>query len=189
LAALAMDIHLTATYFVVAHFHYVMVGGALSAFLGGLHFWWPKMTGRMYPEFWARISALILFIGFNVTFFPQFIVGYVGMLRRYPFYAPECQTGQVASSMGASVLGVGMLIPAFYLLWSLKYGKPAPRNPWGAVGLEWTHADSPPHPHNFAETPVVTWEAYEYSPEDIHRAHADEAIIPAKDAGTGGDHH
>lgn len=162
LASLATDVHLTATYFVVAHFHYVMVGGALTGFLGGLHFWWPKMTGRMYPEFWAKISAIVLFIGFNVTFFPQFILGYIGMPRRYHFYAPEYQIWHIASSIGATVLGVGMLIPAFYLLWSLKYGQKAPRNPWGAVGLEWSHADSPPDPHNFHGIPVVTWEAYEY---------------------------
>jgi cytochrome c oxidase subunit 1 len=162
LASLATDVHLTATYFVVAHFHYVMVGGALTGFLGGLHFWWPKMTGRMYPEFWAKIAAIVLFIGFNVTFFPQFILGYLGMPRRYHFYAPEYQIWHIASSIGATVLGVGMLIPAFYLLWSLKYGRIAGKNPWGAVGLEWSHADSPPHPHNFEEIPVVTWEAYEY---------------------------
>jgi cytochrome c oxidase subunit I len=170
LASLATDIHLTATYFVVAHFHYVMVGGALSGFLGGLHFWWPKMTGRLYPEFWAKISAIILFIGFNLTFFPQFIVGYVGMPRRYHFYAPEYQIWHIMSTMGASVLGVGLLIPAFYLTWSLKYGKKAGPNPWGAIGLEW-ETDSPPHPHNFEKTPVVTWEAYEYTPHEHGHSH------------------
>jgi cytochrome c oxidase subunit 1 len=171
LASLATDLHLTATYFVVAHFHYVMVGGALSGFLGGLHFWWPKMTGRLYPEFWAKISALILFIGFNLTFFPQFIVGFVGMPRRYHFYAPEYQIWHILSTMGASVLAVGMLIPACYLLWSLKYGKKAGANPWGAVGLEW-NIQSPPHPHNFTEVPVVTWEAYEYTPHEHGHGHA-----------------
>ncbi|MDX1932115.1 MAG: cbb3-type cytochrome c oxidase subunit I [Capsulimonadales bacterium] len=171
LASLATDIHLTATYFVVAHFHYIMVGGALTGFLGGLHFWWPKMTGRMYPEFWAKIASIVLFIGFNVTFFPQFILGYIGMPRRYHFYAPEYQIWHVASSIGATVLGVGMLIPAFYLLWSLKYGRVAGKNPWGAVGLEWSHADSPPHPHNFHEIPVVTWEAYEYGNGHGHSDH------------------
>jgi cytochrome c oxidase subunit I len=170
LASLATDLHLTATYFVVAHFHYVMVGGALSGFLGGLHFWWPKMTGRLYPEFWAKISALILFIGFNLTFFPQFIVGFVGMPRRYHFYAPEYQIWHILSTMGASVLAVGMLIPAIYLTWSLKYGKKAGPNPWGAVGLEW-ETQSPPHPHNFETTPVVTWEAYEYTPHEHGHGH------------------
>jgi cytochrome c oxidase subunit 1 len=173
LAALATDVHLTATYFVVAHFHYIMVGGALTGFLGGLHFWWPKMTGRMYPESWAKVSAIILFIGFNVTFFPQFVVGYVGMPRRYHFYAPEYQIWHIMSSAGASILAVGMIIPAFYFLWSLKNGPKAGRNPWGAIGLEWSHADSPPIPTNFAEIPIVTWEAYEYSPDAHAVAYAD----------------
>jgi cytochrome c oxidase subunit 1 len=172
LSSLAMDVHLTATYFVVAHFHYVMVGGALSGYLAGLHYWWPKMTGRMYPEGPAKLAAAILFIGFNLTFFPQFIAGYLGMPRRYHFYAPEYQIWQEMSSMGASVLGVGILIPAFYLIWSLKYGKRADANPWGAVGLEWM-VPSPPPTHNFDEVPIVTWEAYEYSPLDVDDADND----------------
>jgi cytochrome c oxidase subunit 1 len=177
LASLAMDVHLTATYFVVAHFHYVMVGGALSGYLGGLHFWWPKMTGRMYPEGPAKLSAIILFIGFNLTFFPQFIVGYLGMPRRYHFYAPEYQIWQVTSSLGASVLAVGLIIPAAYLIWSLKYGKIAPANPWGAIGLEWMTA-SPPPTENFSEVPIVTWEAYEYSPHDAVLAEDDRHDMP-----------
>ncbi|MES2462848.1 MAG: cbb3-type cytochrome c oxidase subunit I [Armatimonadota bacterium] len=177
LASLAMDVHLTATYFVVAHFHYVMVGGALSGYLGGLHFWWPKMTGRMYPEGPAKLSAIILFIGFNLTFFPQFIVGYLGMPRRYHFYAPEYQIWQVISSMGASILAVGLFIPAAYLIWSLKYGKIAPANPWGAIGLEWMTA-SPPPTENFPEVPIVTWEAYEYSPHDAELAVDDRSDMP-----------
>jgi cytochrome c oxidase subunit 1 len=171
LSSLATDIHLTATYFVVAHFHYVMVGGAVTAFLGALHFWWPKMTGKMYPEFWGKISALVVFIGFNVTFFPQFIVGYVGMPRRYHFYAPEYQIWHILSTAGATILGVGMAIPVCYLTYSLFKGRKAPQNPWGAIGLEWTHAASPPDPHNFLETPVVTWEAYEYTKEDHGHGH------------------
>ncbi|GAB4456586.1 MAG: cytochrome c oxidase subunit I [Armatimonadaceae bacterium] len=171
LASLATDVHLTATYFVVAHFHYVMVGGAVSAFLAGLHFWWPKITGRMYNEFWAKISALILFIGFNVTFFPQFIMGYVGMPRRYHFYAPEYQIWHILSTAGATILGVGMLIPVFYLTYSMFKGRKAPQNPWGAIGLEWSHAASPPDPHNFVGIPVVTWEAYEYTKEDHGHGH------------------
>ena len=185
LSSLAMDIHLTATYFVIAHFHYIMVGGALSGFLGGLHFWWPKMTGRMYPEGWAKLSAGVTFIGFNLTFFPQFIVGYLGMPRRYHFYAPEYQVWHVASSLGASVLGIGLLIPATYFIWSLKYGKKAGANPWGAVGLEWM-TDSPPPPHNFHEVPIVTWEAYEYQPEEALEAELDRESIGAPEgAGIG----
>lgn len=161
LASLAVDVHLTDTYFVVAHFHYIMVGGAVMGYLGGIHFWWPKMTGRMYPEVWAKVSALILFVGFNLTFFPQFILGYLGMPRRYWAYPAEFQVLNVMSTAGASILGVGYLIPMAYLLWSLKYGKPAGPNPWGATGLEWQTA-SPPITQNFESTPIVTTGPYEY---------------------------
>ncbi len=162
LATLAIDVHLHDTYFVVAHFHYIMVGGTLMAYLGGLHFWWPKMTGRLYPEGWARLAALIIFVGFNLTFFPQFLLGTQGMPRRYHMYRPEFQVLNVLSSAGASILAVGVLIPAIYLLWSLKYGKPAGPNPFGATGLEWS-TPSPPPPENFDRTPVVTLPPYVYS--------------------------
>jgi cytochrome c oxidase subunit 1 len=161
-ACLGIDVHVTDTYFVVAHFHYIMVGGAIMAYLGGLHYWWPKMTGRMYPELWARLSALIIFLGFNLTFFPQFILGYLGMPRRYHVYPPEFQVLNVMSTAGASVLAVGYLMPMVYFVWSLRYGKVAPANPWGATGLEWKTA-SPPPLHNFDETPIVTHAAYDYS--------------------------
>jgi cytochrome c oxidase subunit 1 len=161
LAALGMDIHVTATYFIVAHFHYVMVGGMLVAYLAGLHFWWPKMTGRMYPEAPAKLSALITFIGFNLTFFPQFVLGYMGMPRRYHAYPPEFQVLNVLSTAGASVLAVGLLMPMFYMVWSLKYGAIAGNNPFRATGLEW-QTTSPPPTHNFHETPIVTQEAYDY---------------------------
>ena len=114
-AALGIDVHVTDTYFVVAHFHYIMVGGAIMAYLGGLHFWWPKMTGRMYPEGWAKLSALVIFLGFNLTFFPQFILGYLGMPRRYHVYPAEFQVLHVLSTAGASVLAVGYLMPLIYL--------------------------------------------------------------------------
>jgi cytochrome c oxidase subunit 1 len=161
LAALGLDIHVTDTYFVVAHFHYVMVGGTVMAYLAGIHYWWPKMTGRMYPEWWARLAALLVFVGFNLTFFPQFVLGYLGMPRRYHAYAPEFQVLNVLSTAGASVLAIGYVLPIFYLVWSLKFGRPAGPNPWGAVGLEWT-TTSPPPKENFHETPVVTWDAYDY---------------------------
>jgi cytochrome c oxidase subunit 1 len=162
LATLGFDVHVTDTYFVVAHFHYIMVGGTMMAYLGGLHYWWPKMTGRMYPELWARLSALVIFLGFNLTFFPQFIMGYLGMPRRYHAYPEEFQVYHVLSTAGASVLAVGYLIPAVYLIWSLRYGKLAPDNPWEAAGLEW-QTTSPPPPENFDITPVVNHEAYDYS--------------------------
>jgi cytochrome c oxidase subunit I len=162
-ATLALDVQTHGTYFVVAHFHYVMVGGMVMAFLGGLHFWWPKITGRMYPENWAKFAALVIFLGFNLTFFPQFILGYMGMPRRYHAYPPEFQVLNVMSSAGASILGVGYLIPMIYFVWSLVKGEPAPKNPWQATGLEWT-VESPPTTFNFDETPVVTEEAYNYGP-------------------------
>jgi cytochrome c oxidase subunit 1 len=161
LATLGVDVHVHDTYFVIAHFHYVMVGGAVMGYLGGIHFWWPKISGRMYPEAWGRLAALIVFLGFNLTFFPQFVVGYLGMPRRYWQYPPEYQVYNVLSTAGASILAVGYLLPMIYLLWSLRYGKPAPDNPWQATGLEW-RTPSPPPTFNFEETPVVTWEAYEY---------------------------
>jgi cytochrome c oxidase subunit 1 len=168
LGTLGMDVHLTDTYFVVAHFHYVMVGGMVVAYMGALHFWWPKITGRLYPEGWGRFSALLVFVGFNVTFFPQFILGYLGQPRRYHAYAPEFQVLNVMSTAGASILGVAFLIPLIYLLWSLKYGKPAGNNPWGAKGLEWT-TQSPPTTFNFDVTPIVTEEAYAYAKhEEAH---------------------
>jgi cytochrome c oxidase subunit 1 len=165
LSTLATDVHLHDTYFVVAHFHYIMVGGAIMGYLGGIHFWWPKISGRMYPEGWGRFSALVLFIGFNLTFFPQFVLGYMGMPRRYHAYPEEFQVLNVMSSAGASILGVGYLIPMIYLVWSMRYGKPAPANPWGAKGLEW-ETPSPPPTENFATTPVVTEEPYIYSHQE-----------------------
>ncbi|GMU30315.1 MAG: cbb3-type cytochrome c oxidase subunit I [Fimbriimonadaceae bacterium] len=166
LSSMATDIHLHDTYFVVAHFHYVMVGGAVMAMLGGVHFWWPKMTGRMYADSWGKLSATIIFVGFNLTFLPQFVLGYLGMPRRYHYYhfAPEFQVWHVMSSAGSSILAVGYAMPLFYLLWSLKRGPKVGPNPWAAKGLEWQTA-SPPPTFNFETTPVVTEEAYEYDPE------------------------
>src|SRR5246127_4412763 len=135
LAALGIDVHVTDTYFVIAHFHYIMVGGALMGYLGGMHFWWPKISGRMYPESWGRLAALLVFVGFNLTFFPQFVLGYLGMPRRYHAYPDEFQVLHVLSTAGASVLAVGYVIPMIYFVWSLRFGEMAPANPWGATGL------------------------------------------------------
>src|SRR6266436_6078647 len=161
LACLGLDIHLHDTYFVIAHFHYIMVGGAVMGYVGGLHFWWPKITGKLYPEFLARVAAVTLFLGFNLTFFPQFILGYLGMPRRYSSYPPEFQVLNVMSTAGASILALGYLLPMIYLVWSMRYGAVAGPNPWPATGLEWQTA-SPPLTENFDVTPEVTWEPYDY---------------------------
>ena len=166
LASLGLDVHVHDTYFIVAHFHYIMVGGAIMGYLGGIHYWWPKISGKHYPEAWARLSALIIFVGFNLTFFPQFILGYLGMPRRYHAYPEEFQVLNVMSSAGASILGVGYILPMIYLVWSMRYGKNATANPWGSTGLEW-QTTSPPPTENFLETPVVREDPYHYSLEDV----------------------
>jgi cytochrome c oxidase subunit 1 len=165
LGAMGPDIHFHDTYFVVAHFHYVMVGGMVIAFQTGLHFWWPKMTGRMYNQTLGTTAGILIFIGFNLTFFPQFIAGYLGMPRRYYEYAEEFQLWNVFSTLGATVLGLGYLLPAIYLPWSLFFGEKASSNPWGAKGLEW-ETTSPPPTTNFEKTPIVREPVYNYSIEE-----------------------
>ncbi|HZZ42601.1 MAG TPA: cbb3-type cytochrome c oxidase subunit I [Tepidisphaeraceae bacterium] len=162
LATLPIDVHLTDTYFVVAHFHYIMVGGMVTAFLGGIHFWFPKITGKLYPEWAGRIAAATIFVGFNVTFFPQYILGYLGMPRRYAAYPPEFHFLNVMSTAGASILAVGYILPLLYLGWSIFYGKDAGPNPFKAMGMEWT-TPSPPPKDNFPDgVPTVKEEAYAY---------------------------
>ncbi|QDV28690.1 Cytochrome c oxidase polypeptide I+III [Planctopirus ephydatiae] len=154
LGALSVDIHLHDTYFVVAHFHYVMMGGTLIAFLGGLTYWWPKMTGRMYDEFSSQMAAIGVFIGFNLTFFPQFVMGARGMPRRYADYLPEYEFYHQLSTIGAFVLGVALVAAVGILVRSLWTGAKAPPNPWGSATLEWQCSSPPPH-DNFATTPEV----------------------------------
>jgi cytochrome c oxidase subunit 1 len=163
LAALGIDVHVTDTYFVIAHFHYIMVGGMVTGFLGGLHYWWPKITGRMYPERLGQLAALVMYIGFNLTFFPMYWMGWLGMPRRYASYPPDFQLYHIMSSAGASILGIGYLMPCIYLTWSLRHGKKAPANPWRATGLEWL-TTSPPPKHNFKRPPIVTRPPYDYYP-------------------------
>ena len=164
LSTLGTDVHLHDTYFVVAHFHYVMVGGMVMAFLCGIHFWWPKMTGRMYPEAPAKLGVMFIFAGFNLTFLPQFVLGYMGMPRRYHAYPEEWQALNIMSTAGATVLGLGFGLTIAYLVWSLFKGEKATANPFQAKGLEWG-IPSPPIAHNFEAIPIVTWEAYPYGPQ------------------------
>ena len=161
LGALSADIHLHDTYYVVAHFHYVMMGGTLIALLAGLHYWWPKMTGKMYNEFQAKIGAVLIFIGFNMTFLPQFIMGSQGMPRRYYNYIDQFTIFHQTSTIGSYILGVGFLLILFYLMKSLFSGEKAGSNPWGSRGLEW-QATSPPDFHNFDHTPVIINGPYDY---------------------------
>ena len=168
LSTMATDVALHGTYFVVAHFHFVMVGGMVVAFLAGIHFWWPKISGRMYSEPWAKFAALLIFAGFNLTFLPQFVLGYLGMPRRYAAYPPEFQVLNVLSTAGASILGIAFLIPMIYLTYAWFFGPKVGNNPWQAKGLEW-EIQSPPTTFNFDETPTVTEEAYNYGPwEENH---------------------
>ena len=161
LATVSLDLHFHDTYFVVAHFHYVMVGGTVFAFIGGLHYWWPKMFGKMYNEFWAVVSFVFIFIGFNVTFLPQFLLGSKGMPRRYYYYLDEFRELHQLSTIGTWILGLGFIIMAIYLYLSLKKGKPAENNPWGAKTLEWS-IQSPPIHHNFEKIPTITKGPYNY---------------------------
>ncbi len=161
LGAVSVDIHLHDTYFVVAHFHYVMMGSTVIAFLGGLHYWWPKMFGRMYSEPAARVACALVFIGFNATFLPQFVLGSRGMPRRYYNYLPEFQALHQASTVGSWILGLGFLIMAGYLFASLRKKMDAPANPWHSRTLEW-QTSSPPITHNFHEIPAVGGGPYDY---------------------------
>jgi cytochrome c oxidase subunit I len=173
--ALSVDVHLTDTYFVVAHFHYVMMGGTVIAFLGGLLYWWPKMTGKMHDERKAKIGFVFVFIGFNLTFFSQFIMGSRGMPRRYYDYLPQFEPFHKASTIGSWILATGLFLTAYTLLEALWKGKKAPRNPWGAASYEWL-TETPPVVANFRTPPVITRGPYDYhlaTPEELYTGYDD----------------
>ena len=178
LATIATDISLHDTYFVVAHFHYTMMGGAGIAFFGGLHHWWPKMFGRMYNEKAAMLGFFFVFVGFNITFFTQFFMGSQGMPRRYATYVPEFTIYHQISTIGSWLLLVGFLIHLFNFIASLRNGKPASRNPWGGLTLEWT-TDTPPIEHNFHHEPVIHHGPYDY--DDVVPPFCDEKDYPLPD--------
>ena len=161
LGSISVDVHLHDTYFVVAHFHFVMMGGTTIAFLGGLHYWWPKMFGRMYSEKAARLACGLIFIGFNMTFIPLFLLGSRGMPRRYYNYPDQFQTLQTFATVGSWVLALGLFLVLAYLLASLRKPYDAPANPWGGRTLDW-ETSSPPITHNFETTPVLKHGPYDY---------------------------
>ncbi len=175
LATLSTNIHLHDSYFVVAHFHYVMMGGTVMAFIGGLHHWWPKMFGKMYNEPLGMLAAVLVFVGFNTTFFIQFFLGTQGMPRRYANYVPEFQSFHQISTMGSMILGLGMLLHLMVFVQSLVAGRTAPRNPWGGLTFEW-EVESPPIEHNFAHEPVITHGPYDY--DDVAPPHCDPREFP-----------
>ncbi|MCX6594491.1 MAG: cytochrome c oxidase subunit I [Acidobacteria bacterium] len=168
LGALSVDIHLHDTYFIVAHFHYVMMGGTVIAFLAGVHYWWPKMFGRMYNETWARIGCLLVFIGFNVTFLNQFAMGAKGMPRRYYSYLDQFQGNHIGSTVGSWILALGLFIAAGVLMASLRKKYDAPDNPWGSKTMEW-ETQSPPITHNFPNNPVMLHGPYDYNEPVVRR--------------------
>ena len=180
LASVPIDIAATDSYFVVAHFHTIMVGGTVSAFMAGIHYWWPKVTGRLYHEFAAQLAAIMMFLGFNLTFIPQFIMGWLGMPRRYHVYPDVFQIWHVLSSGGAAILAVAYLLPLGYLSWSLFNGDRAGDNPWEATGLEW-QTPSPPPKQNFLRPPRVTSAPYQY--HEIGRAREEGEETPVVEQG------
>ena len=178
LGALSVDLHLHDTYFVVAHFHYVMMGGTIIAFIGGIHMWWPKIFGKMYNEFWGKIGFFFVFIGFNLTFFPQFIMGVHGMPRRYASYVDEFTIYHQLSSLGALLLLIGFLVHLGNFIHSLAVGPKAPPNPWGALTMEWTDAASPPITHNFHHSPVCTHGPYDFDDVIPAQTRPGEFVLP-----------
>jgi cytochrome c oxidase subunit I len=188
LGSLAVDLHLHDTYFIVAHFHYVMMGGTIIAFIGGIHFWWPKIFGRMYSELGGKAGFWLVFIGFNLTFLPQFVMGSQGMPRRYSSYIDGFQIYHQLSTVGSFTLLAGFLVHLATFVHSLAAGRAAAPNPWGALTLEWTNAASPPIEHNFDHEPVVTHGPYDYDDVLPPQTKPGEFILPRPMAGGGSGH-
>jgi cytochrome c oxidase subunit 1 len=164
-ATQSLDVHWHDTYFVVAHFHFIMVGASVTAFLAAAHYWFPKMFGRMYNERLGLVGAMAVFIGFNLTFVPQFLLGNLGMPRRYYSYPAEWQWLHVLSTGGAWLLGASLLLALVNLLIALHWGKKAPANPWHSRSFEWL-TPSPPPKHNFITPPLLEHSAYDYTITD-----------------------
>jgi cytochrome c oxidase subunit 1 len=154
LSGAAANVHLHGTLFVVAHFHYLLAGAVVMAYLAGLHFWWPKIVGQAYPEVTATVSAVVLFVGMNLTFFPQFLLGFLGVPRRHFTYPVEFEALHLLSTAGLTILAIGYILPMVYLAWSLRSGDTAEKNPLGATGLEWK-ISSPPPAENFLTVPAA----------------------------------
>jgi cytochrome c oxidase subunit I len=154
LGALAADIHVHDTYFVVGHFHYVMFGGAGFAFFGALHYWFPKIWGKMYRKKTALVAFILMFIGFNTTYFPMLILGLEGMPRRYYDYLPRFHSLNMISTFGSWILVSGILLMIINLIISSRKGAKAPNNPWNGITLEW-QTTSPPPLHNFDKMPEL----------------------------------
>ncbi|MEO5767140.1 MAG: cbb3-type cytochrome c oxidase subunit I [Polyangia bacterium] len=150
-ATVSLDVHWHDTYFVVAHFHFIMVGAVIMAFLAAIHYWFPKMFGRMYHEGWSMVAATFIVLGFNATFIPQFLLGNAGMPRRYYMYPERFTALNVASTAGSTLLAFGFIIILIYLIWALKHGEIAGPNPWNSKGYEW-RTSSPPIKENFEHT-------------------------------------
>jgi cytochrome c oxidase subunit I len=172
LASTSLDIHWHDTYFLVAHFHFIMAGGVLISFLAALHYWFPKMFGRLFSERWGMLTAALVFMGFFLTFFPQFLLGNQGMPRRYGAYPEQFRMLHVLSSGGAFLLGGSLLLVLGNLAWALRWGRLAGPNPWNSACYEWTLADSPPVEHNFTAVPVVATDAYDYTRGEGAGGHA-----------------
>jgi len=161
LGAVPIDIHVSDTYFVVAHIHYVLFGGSVFTIFAGMYYWFPKMTGRMYDERLGKLHFWLTFVGFNLTFFPMHILGTEGMIRRVADYPPRFADLNMFISLASFGLGASVIVFLYNMITSWRFGEIAPANPWRAMTLEW-QVTSPPPIFNFDEIPQVVGSPYEY---------------------------